>query len=356
MNSKIKVAVVGVGKQATEDHIPALIKSEEYELVALVEKNEERHAYLAKEYAVPVYQDVSQLMEKTSLEAAILTLPHCEYRSIIEFLASRKVHIIKEKPFAMNVEEALLYQHLIRRHGIGIYVTLQRRFNPIFTAVPQLLRTIGKIFAVEGRYVFNVDHLDTGWRSSIKESGGGALIDMGYHIIDLILWYLGMPDYLSVSTSDGNREGQQYDVEDTVFLSFQYGNDDEAAILGNIVISRVYPNKEERLEFYGTNGRVYVERGRVEHFSTSGECVESLVREGAWPSALVEQYDLLAKKIRRHPAFPHDNNTTLHDHLKHMAIVESGYRSARSKTTVNVREVYGDLIKKLGEGEYVACN
>lgn len=70
-------------------------------------------------------------------------MPHNEYLSIIETLAEERIHIIKEKPFAVNSEEAIALLKLSNKYGVSIQVTLQRRFNPIFTTFRQLIKRIG---------------------------------------------------------------------------------------------------------------------------------------------------------------------------------------------------------------------
>ena len=346
----LRAIVVGIGKQATEDHIPALLSSTSYKVVGLVEKDVNRHHEIEKLYGIPVYQSIEEAITEAPPDLAVLTLPHSEYRHAIELLAANGVHIIKEKPFAVSLDEAVLYQRLMEQYDISIHVTLQRRFNPIFASVPQLIRSIGKVFAIEGKYTFNIGHLDEGWRAKSAQSGGGALIDMGYHVVDLLVWYFDLPDYVAASTADGNREGQEYDVEDTVYLNFRYGEDDKGSTLGNVIVSRVFPEKQEYLHMYGTRGSIRVERGRVERFDVNGEPVESLVRDGHWPSALVEQYEVFAQDIIHDKNIPANGRVlNLHDHLKHMAIIEASYQSAKSKSTTNVRGIYDKLIRQLQE-------
>lgn len=348
---RLKTIVVGIGKQASEDHIPALLASTNYEIVSLVEKDSSKHHEIEKRYGITVYQSIEEATSADTPDAAVLTLPHSEYQHAVELLAAKGVHIIKEKPFAVSLDEAALYQYLMEKYNISIHVTLQRRFDPIFASVPQLIRSIGKIFAIEGKYTFNIGHLDEGWRANSSQSGGGALIDMGYHIVDLLVWYFDLPNYITASTVDGNREGQEYDVEDTIYLNFRYGEDDRSSALGNVIISRVSPEKQEYLHMYGTKGSVRVERGRVERFDVNGEPVESLVRDGQWPSALVEQYEVFAHEITRdRNSYTKDRVVTLHDHLKHMAIIEAGYQSAKSKSTINVQSLYHEMVQQLKEG------
>jgi predicted dehydrogenase len=272
---------------------------------------------------------VEELLNNCSIDVAIVVLPHHYYLETISSLANRGVHVIKEKPFATSVAEALQLQTLIKEKGIYIGVTVQRRFNPIFQAFHQLKRRIGKIYSIEGRYTMNIASLENGWRSSKQLSGGGALADMGYHYIDLLVWYMGIPDTVTARLSRGNRLKQQYDVEDTAHLIFDYslyGSYEEKTV-GSFIISRVYPQKEEILTVYGTAGIIEVKRGLVRRLSTSGEEIEGLARQGNWPSAAIEQLDFFAKEIEQ---FSQQQHGLFHAHLPQVAIIEAAYESDRT--------------------------
>ncbi|MGW2540182.1 Gfo/Idh/MocA family protein [Kitasatospora sp. NPDC001574] len=56
------------------------------------------------------------------------------------------------------------------------------------------LDQIGTPFLIDGQYTFHTDDPGAGWRGDVSQAGGGCIIDMGYHIVDLLLWYFGMPN------------------------------------------------------------------------------------------------------------------------------------------------------------------
>lgn len=128
---------------------------------------------------------------------------------------------------------------------------------------------------------------------------GGALVDMGYHYIDLLVWYFGLPDSITCKISTGNRKNQQYNVEHTAFVDFSYNDtaNDNERILGSLIISRVYPEKDEYLVAYGPNGSVFVKRGELIRLDVTGHKVEHLSRLGGWPSAIIDQLEDFYEKI-----------------------------------------------------------
>ena len=185
-NIKLKIIVVGLGHQSLDDHIPAISECECFELVGVVDIDEAKASEVGAAQAVPFASDTNALLDKLDLkpDAALVAVPHNGYLPIIKLLAEHKIHIIKEKPFAVSVEDALQIKDLIEINDITLQVTLQRRFNPIFYSFQQLIKRIGKLHSIEARYTLNIARLDEGWRASRLYSGGGALVDLGYHYID----------------------------------------------------------------------------------------------------------------------------------------------------------------------------
>lgn len=334
----LKTLVIGLGHQSLDDHIPALMESPRFLLKAVCDIQADKCDAIAKKLGVASAPNLDEYLAENyrDIDCAIVAVPHASYVSIIKALAQYKIDIIKEKPFATNIENALAIGRAIQENRTSLTLTMQRRYNPVFTSFAQLIKRIGPVHSIEARYVMNVKKLDEGWRASRLYAGGGALIDLGYHYIDLIVWYFGLPDLITCQMTTGNREGQKYDVEDTAFLQFSYDRKavGQQDILGNFIVSRVFPSKEEGLTAYGTRGHVSVMRGTLSRVyekadGTFGE--ERLERIGSWPSALIDQLEHCADVIKndRHKGVVHE------DYLAHVAFAESAYESARLRKSVN---------------------
>ena len=331
----LKTAIIGLGKQMIEDHMPAAIESENFDVVAACDVNSEKVNAISGKYQLEGFDDIDKMLAKMRFDVAIVAVPHHQYFSVISKLADHRIHVIKEKPFAVSREEALKFHQITSKNKLFLGVTLQRRFNPIFQAFHQLKKRIGKIYSIEGNYVMNIAKVDEGWRSSKELAGGGVLIDMGYHFVDLLVWYMGLPTSVTARLSRGNRPGQSYDVEDTVNLLFDYsfGTYEEKAI-GNFIISRVYPRKDERLTVLGTKGIVNIQRGKIQRLDSNGEEIEMLERKGGWPSAAIDQLDYFANIIQDRQ---HVGVYDYCEHFKHIAIIEAAYDSDRKSTSCDPR-------------------
>lgn len=346
-HTPLRIIVVGLGHQSLDDHLPALVECQEFQLVAVCDIDPEKVEFASKYYKVPGTTDLRALISDSSgsIDVALVAVPHQAYLPIVQALADAKIHIIKEKPFATSYADALGIARAVTRNGVKLILTLQRRYNPVFSAFSQLVRRIGRVHSIEARYVMNVSNLGEGWRASRLFAGGGALIDLGYHYVDLLVWYFGLPTSVSCQVSGNNRDGQEYDVEDTAFVQFGFHGEGTAhPILGSLVVSRVYPTKEEGMVAFGTRGHVAVQRGSVcRYFGDNQQ--ERLERIGAWPSALIDQLEHCASIIRDGYV------TAIHDdYLRHVSFIEACYESARTMKPIDPHIYFRQLHDAIARG------
>mgnify|MGYP001558968253 CR=1 FL=1 len=252
--TKLKSAMIGLGHQAIDDHIPGLKNSQFASLEAICDTDEEKLREWQDKLQVPGFTDYRELFDKTELDFVIVATPHDAYKGIIEIASERHLHILKEKPFARNLEEAMYFKRLCDENDIRLMTTLQRRFNPIYTTFFQLKDQIGEPFFVDIRYTLFVDGPNEGWRGQKDSAGGGCIIDMGYHMIDMIIWYFGLPDDVHAEFSSKAKPEEKYDAEDTAFILFSYNND----LHGSLMLSRYYPPKTEQIKVIGDRGIIYL--------------------------------------------------------------------------------------------------
>ena len=116
---------------------------------------------------------------------------------------------------------------------------------------------------------------------------------MGYHLIDMILWYFGQPDRILADMSVSARPDRDYDAEDTALIQFGY----DSGLYGSLLHLPVHRPQERADRLVGSKGMVRLERGRVRRLTNGGEVVESLSREQAWPSAAACQIDYFCRVI-----------------------------------------------------------
>ncbi len=326
---KLKVGVIGLGHQALEDHIPAILASSDVELIAVADVDKVKlKAFSKGNKTIRTYERFEDLFHSETLDFVIIAVPHYLHKDVIEKAIKHKVHILKEKPFAVSLADAKGIKKLAEQNNVKIALTLQRRFNPIYSTFFQFIDKIGTPFFIESRYTFYTDSPHEGWRGKKELAGGGCIIDMGYHVIDLLMWYFGLPDAVFAETSCAAKEGIEYNAEDTAQILFRYSKRD---IFGSLLISRVIPPKTEYFDIHGTRGVIHIERGKIERRAPNGEVQESLVREHRWPSAAQDQLEHFVKIIRGET----ENITGPDFHFNHLAFIEAAYCSKSDGKFVN---------------------
>jgi predicted dehydrogenase len=328
---KLRAAVVGLGKQALEDHIPGILTSDAAELVAICDDNPEIVREQQYRLCVAGYTDFADMFRTERLDMVVVCVPHHVGRTVIEAAISHHVHVLKEKPFATSLAEAQDLVASCSRAGIHLMITLQRRFNPIYTSFTQLADQIGTPFIVDAAYTLHVPDPSDGWRGNTAAAGGGCIIDMGYHLIDMILWYFGLPDRVLADMSMTARPDRNYDAEDTALIHFSY----DSGLYGSLLLSRFIGPKTEQIRLVGSKGMVHLERGRIRRLTNDGEVVESLAREQAWPSAAASQVNYFCRVIeglRPNVSGPREN-------LSHLSFIAGCYESARTRSYVNPKEL-----------------
>jgi len=327
----LRAAVVGLGAQAQEDHLPGLAASDMTKLVAVCDDNPDLVHELGYKLHVKGYTDFREMFASEDLDLVVVCVPHHVGREVIKAAAEHRVHVLKEKPFAVSLDEARELTGLCDEAGIKLMVTLQRRFNPIYTSFIQLADQIGTPIVVDAQYTLHIADPSEGWRGRVAQAGGGCVIDMGYHLIDMLLWYFGLPDRILADTSASARPDRAYDAEDTALIHFGY----DTGLYGSALLSRFIGPKNEQIRLVGSKGIVNLERGRLRRLDNHGEVIESLTREQSWPAAAAAQIDHFARVIdgtRPNPSGPAE-------HLSHLAFITACYTSARTRAAVNPKEL-----------------
>lgn len=175
----LRAGIVGLGAKGRDDHVPALAASRAVDLVAVCDADSAVVEAHQTEFGTTGYTAYNAMFAAENLDLVVICVPHHVGRAVITAAAEHGVHVLKEKPFAISLDEARDLAAVCNQSGIEVMVTLQRWFNPIYTAFPQLADQIGTPFVVDAQYTLAVDDPAAGWRGRADLAGGGCLVDMG---------------------------------------------------------------------------------------------------------------------------------------------------------------------------------
>lgn len=278
-NTKKKIAIIGLGGQSRSELIPALLKLKDTcEIVAICDVNQEfidlSRELLPNKEEVLVFKDYKNVFahigqDGFSLDGVVLSVPHFLYAEIIELAVNKGVAVFKEKPFALNLDEAQRLSTLALKEGVQIYTVTKRQFYPSYIMGLEQLQNgiIGPAYMYSARHFIPHGNLYEGWRSSVQAAGGGALIDMGYHLLDVILRYFSDVTQAKLQWTNVGKPNYTYEVEDAASLL----NWHPTGVQGVFQVAVLSGPKEESLEIRGTKGRMLITKEEVVIFDVSGQ-------------------------------------------------------------------------------------
>jgi myo-inositol 2-dehydrogenase/D-chiro-inositol 1-dehydrogenase len=142
---------------------------------------------------VPVYASNDELLSRTDIDAVIISGPtHLHAELVIAACAAGK-HVYLEKPLATSTADGARVADAAARAGVKVMLGFNRRYHPLFEQARRLIQAgkIGRIRAVQSTFCEPMP-LDTmsGWKRD-RATGGGVLLDLASHHIDLLRWFLG---------------------------------------------------------------------------------------------------------------------------------------------------------------------
>ncbi|MCL2700342.1 MAG: Gfo/Idh/MocA family oxidoreductase [Phycisphaerae bacterium] len=334
---QLPVAIIGAGGFGSQT-LHALLNCPRVKLVGLADRDASLAARLGAECNVPAYGDNRSLLAETRPRAVFAAVPPAAAGDVLELCASRGIHLWKEMPLGRTIEEAAAFVRRAEQANIKLAVGTQRRFADTYRRAHELRGKLGDIFLGRTHYLFNWGPR-LAWRGD-KASGGGALIELGYHHIDLIIWSLGLPEAVYGLTTCGRRmepvspeEKLQppYDTDDTACVIMRYAN----GTMVTCVTTRVSGPVSEELIFHGRCGSLRADAEQCVLRDADGSVLESLADPTRPATAYERQVDAFAQAVlddaTYYPCSGREN-------LLNVATIEAIYLSDRTAQPENPRE------------------
>jgi len=286
--SKLRIAIIGNGGICQGSHIENYCEDERVEVVAFCDIIEERAVALKNEYYpdAAVYTDYKELLKDESIDAVDICTPNYLHSIIAVDAFKAGKHVLCEKPDAIDVTEVLKMKNAADEAGKVLMVIRNNRFVTASQYAKKFVEAgrMGEIYC--GRCGWQRRRGipgKGGWFTTKAQSGGGPLIDLGVHMIDLAIWLMGNPTPVAVSANtfckfadndtsdsvnsdfgDKNSEGT-FDVEDLAMGMIRFDN---GAVL-QIEFSWASNIKRERrfVELRGSKAGLKWENDEVEIFT-----------------------------------------------------------------------------------------
>jgi predicted dehydrogenase len=230
----VRLAVIGCGAVTELYHLPAARLLQEVEIVALADKDLARAKRLGERYGVSYCtEDYRQLPE--GVDGVIVALPNYLHAPVTTELLSSGVPVLVEKPMALTVQEAEAMIGAANISGATLQVGLMYRFchgaRLMKRAVDEGWLGALQSFSLESGFVYDWP-VTSGFILSKERAGGGQLVDIGSHMLDLLLWWLG--EAIDVEYKDDSLGGVEADCWLSLTLQGPSG-----PVQGTVALSRL---------------------------------------------------------------------------------------------------------------------
>lgn len=345
---RVNWGVIGACGIADRRTIPeGIIPAKNAELVALMDVDEERLRKVAKKYGkVRYYTKEEDLIKDSEVEAVYIATPTYLHHKHVLMAAEAKKHILCEKPMAMNLHQAEEMIRACRENKVKLTLDYMMRYHTYNREIKRMIDKgeLGKLVMGRAQLTCWYPPIKGAWRQNPELGGGGSLIDMGTHCIDLLEMLMGK--VVEVFCYKDHLV-QDYPVEDTSVVLLKF----ESGALGIVDNHFNIPDasSENRLEIYGSKGSILA-RGTIGQDS-SGWMVKRVEREEKGYEAAQKREEVKEEQVILSPVNMYqqeiedfsgcildDKEPSFkgEDGLRNLKIILAAYESAKEGRTVKV--------------------
>jgi predicted dehydrogenase len=251
MMRKVQWGVLGSGGIARRRTIPeGLLPAANAQLVAVFDVDPAANAAAAREFGVAAVGSVEELL-RADLEAVYIATPPAGHREQTLACARAGKHVLCEKPLGLTVPDAEAMVAACAQGGVRLGTAFMMRFHAQHQAALQWLREgrLGQPVFARAQLSCWYPPLPGAWRQDPALGGGGSLMDMGGHCLDLLEMFFGPVRAVSCLT---RCTVHAYAAEDSAVASLQFAN----GALGVVDTFFCVPDQtsQNRLELYGSRG------------------------------------------------------------------------------------------------------
>ncbi len=255
---KVKWGIIGAGGIADRRTMPGIELAENAEIYAVMEVDMTVAESLKDKYsAAKAYDKETDLLADPQVDAVYIASPVVYHKKQAMMAADAGKHILVEKPIALTVEEGQEVIEYCKEKGVLLATGFMMRFHAYHQAMKKIVDEgkLGQIVSCRAQLTCWYPDIPGNWRQAKATSGGGALMDMGVHCLDLIQYITGFKAKRAAGMA--STLTFDYEVEDSGALLVELEN----GALCNIESHFNIPDAAARgrFEIYGTKGSMLAE-------------------------------------------------------------------------------------------------
>lgn len=276
MNNSVNIGVIGCGTVAIAVHIPSLKRIPEAKIIGVADAAKGRAKEVSEKFNIGnFYTDYHDLLKIEGLDAVVIAVPNWLHAEIATAAAEFGKNILIQKPLATNLRDCKRMIEAARRSGVKLIPCFMWRFREDIQFIKKMIdqKLIGEIHILRSQFGHTGAYIP--WFYDPEKSGGGVLLDLGVHHIDVLRWFAGNVRSVMAMTSTHRKERKlpndvelhDIKVEDDANMLLRFHNN----ALGILTASWNQRAGFQGFEIYGSEGTIIADArtGEVKMFSES---------------------------------------------------------------------------------------
>ncbi|MCQ9165428.1 Gfo/Idh/MocA family protein [Arthrobacter sp. STN4] len=250
---ELRVGIIGCGAIAA-NHADAYASQDGVHVTVCMDTDPERAQAFAWEHGVPAWTtDANGLLSE--VDAVSVCTPHPTHEALVLQAARAGVHVLCEKPLAIDVPAAERMVNACRAAGVRLGGVFQRRYWPAAQRIRAAIDdgTLGTPVLARVEVLLHRDtsyYTGTPWRGKWKSDGGGVAMTQAIHYLDLLQWYLGDVEWV-MATAAAYKHGAHIEVEDTLAATLRFSSGAMAQFTASTALT---PALGQRIAVTGASG------------------------------------------------------------------------------------------------------
>lgn len=282
----VRIGIIGCGEITKQGSLPSLAGYKHAKIAAMCDRDEAKAAKLARQFnldGVDIVSDWQELINRDDVDAVFINTPNYLHSRMTIASANAGKHVLVEKPMAISNKEARGMVRAARKNKTTLMVEQTHRFEPLHRAAKDVIDSgmLGDIWLVRGR-IGNAGPeywSESRWFFDKKKSGGGTMMDVGVHMLDLLRWFSGKKVREVKATITTLKKKISVDDSGMVLMTFEDGT------LGICEASWISHPYEISTVVYGTKGRMVTLMGYPDPIVV----YQAKVGKGQDPNAILKE-------------------------------------------------------------------
>ncbi len=353
--AKLKAGVIGLGMGW--NHLQSYMAHPDVEVVAIADRRSDRREKAKKEYgSLKIYDEGIEMLQAGKFDILSVAVPNNQHKDLTVAGLEAGANVLCEKPMALDTAEAEEMLAAAKKANRKLGINFSYRFTPQSRAMKSLVEDgrVGEIYYARSVWLrrrgvpglaasaFGAQGGGAGsWFFDKSQAGGGPLIDLGVHRLDLALWMMGYPEpawvlgstYAKIAPGIAKAQKLDYTVEDLACAMIKFKNGATLELDASWA-SNIKENEQMSTRLIGTQGGIYqynLNEGYsydVEYYSEiDGKQFDSRLHSSPETK---NSYTLFADSVRDNTPFlvqPEEGVTV-------MRLLDAIYKSARTNAPV----------------------